>query len=150
MIRLDDDFLASIGLAALPPEDKQKMLQHIYETLEVRVGMRLARQMTDAQLDEFEKFVDGNQQYALDYLSRYEGWQQDPAYVAQKERAVKQGKPEGAATTEFAALKWLGVNFPDHKQAIEAELDKLKEEIKAQAPAIIEATMSDGGNPPVA
>jgi hypothetical protein len=58
MFKLDDNFLASIGLGGLPDEQKQPMLQHIYETLELRVGMKLAEQMTDAQLDEFEGFID--------------------------------------------------------------------------------------------
>lgn len=58
MFKLDDDFLASIGLSALPADQKQDMLRHIYETLELRVGMKLAEQMSDAQLDEFEGFID--------------------------------------------------------------------------------------------
>lgn len=58
MFKLDDDFLASVGLAALPANQKQDMLRHIYETLELRVGMKLAEQMSDAQLDEFEGFID--------------------------------------------------------------------------------------------
>jgi len=58
MFKLDDDFLQSIGLGALPEDQKQPMLQHIYETLELRVGMKLAEQMTDTQLDEFEGYID--------------------------------------------------------------------------------------------
>lgn len=58
MFKLDDQFLQDLGLGALPPEEKNKMLNHIYETLELRVGMKLAEQMTDAQLDEFESFID--------------------------------------------------------------------------------------------
>jgi predicted RNA-binding Zn ribbon-like protein len=58
MFKLDDDFLASIGLGGLPAEQKQDMLKHIYETLELRVGMKLAEQMSDSQLDEFEAFID--------------------------------------------------------------------------------------------
>lgn len=69
MFKLDDDFLAQIGLAALPAEDKKKMLAHIYETLELRVGMKLAEDMSDAQLDEFEKLMDtGNESGALTWL----------------------------------------------------------------------------------
>jgi hypothetical protein len=60
MLKLDDKFLEEVGLAELPVEDKKKMLAHIYETLELRVGMKLAENMTDAQLDEFEKLADAN------------------------------------------------------------------------------------------
>lgn len=60
MFRLDDNLLQELGLGSLPATEKNKMLAHIYETLELRVGMKLAEQMSDAQLDEFEGFIDRN------------------------------------------------------------------------------------------
>ncbi len=57
MIKIDTQLLADLGLGALPTEDKNRLLAHIYETLEMRVGMKLAAQMTDAQLREFEQFI---------------------------------------------------------------------------------------------
>ena len=69
MFKLDDNFLAELGLATLPAEEKKKMLAHIYETLELRVGMKLAENMSDGQLDEFEKLMDtGNEAGALTWL----------------------------------------------------------------------------------
>jgi len=59
-LKLDNNLLEEIGLGALPAEEKKKMLAHIYETLEMRVGVRLAEQMTDQQLDEFESFINAN------------------------------------------------------------------------------------------
>ena len=103
MFKLDDDFLASIGLGALPDEQKQPMLQHIYETLELRVGMKLAEQMSDSQLDEFEGYID----------------RKDDA----------------------GALKWLESNFPNYKQVVAEELEKLKAEISSSAQMIL-----DGGS----
>ena len=60
MFKLDNTLLEELGLGSLPPEEKNKMLAHIYETLEMRVGMKLAEQMTNEQLDEFESFIDKN------------------------------------------------------------------------------------------
>jgi len=60
MLKLDDNFLKELGLEELPADEKKKMLAHIYETLELRVGMKLAENMSDAQLDEFEKLADAN------------------------------------------------------------------------------------------
>lgn len=102
MFKLDHALLDELGLAALPAEDKDKMLGHIYETLEMRVGMKLAEQMTNEQLDEFESYIDRND--------------------------------------EAGALKWLETNFPNYKQVVAEELDKLKGEIKQNAPAIVEAS----------
>lgn len=69
MFKLDDDLLASVGLASLPADQKQPMFQHIYDTLELRVGIRLADQMSPAQLDEFEALIDaGNDAGARNWL----------------------------------------------------------------------------------
>jgi hypothetical protein len=60
MFKLDNALLDELGLGGLPTEEKNRMLAHIYETLEMRVGMKLAEQMTNEQLDEFEGFIDRN------------------------------------------------------------------------------------------
>lgn len=99
MFKLDDNFLKELGLDGMPSEEKNKMLSHIYETLEMRVGVRLASKMSDAQLDEFEGFINNND--------------------------------------EAGALKWLEANFPDYKDVVAEELNKLKDEIKQAAPQIL-------------
>src|SRR5688572_30686990 len=99
MIKLDDDLLVELGLATLPPDDKKRMLTHIYETLEMRVGMELAKQMSDAQLNEFEQFINRND--------------------------------------EAGALKWLETNFPNYKEVVAAEFEKLKNEVRQVAPQIV-------------
>lgn len=60
MFKLDDNLLRELGLGGLPPAEKNKMLAHIFETLEMRVGMKLAEKMTNEQLDEFEGYIDRN------------------------------------------------------------------------------------------
>ncbi len=60
MFKLDDNLLIELGLGSLPAVEKNNMLNHIYETLEMRVGMKLAQKMTNEQLDEFEAFIDRN------------------------------------------------------------------------------------------
>lgn len=69
MLSIDDNLLQDLGLASLSADDKNEMLAQIYETLEMRVGMTLARQMTDEQLKQFEGFVDRNdEEGALKWL----------------------------------------------------------------------------------
>jgi hypothetical protein len=72
----------------------------------MRVGMRLAENMTDAQLDEFEGYIDRND--------------------------------------EPGALKWLETNFPNYKDVVSQELDKLKNEVQAAAPQILAAAQAQG------
>ena len=112
--RLDEQTLEELGLAALPPEEKRKMLTHILETLEMRVGTTLASQKTDAQLDEFEKLM-----------------------------PTDQDSPDTVKGKEKAALTWLETNFPNYKQVVSGELDKLKNEIKELAPQILSSTSAN-------
>jgi hypothetical protein len=111
MFKLDNALLEELGLASLSPQDKNRMLQHIYEKLEMNVGVRLAQGMSDQQLNEFEQLM--------------------PA---------EQDTPEVRKQKEQAALTWLETNFPNYKQVVAEELDKLKAEIKSQASQIIAAT----------
>lgn len=60
MFKIDDAFLADLGLTTLPQAEKEAMKHHIYETLEMRVGMKLAQQMSNEQLDEFEAYINRN------------------------------------------------------------------------------------------
>lgn len=71
MLKLDNNLLQEIGLGTLPEDQKKAMLQHIYETLELRVGTQLANQMTDQQLQEFEQFIDAGGQASQDQALRW-------------------------------------------------------------------------------
>src|SRR5579871_4893112 len=105
---LDYNTLDELGLGALSPEEKKKMLTHILETLEMRVGTTLASQMSEAQLDEFERLM-----------------------------PTEQDNPEEIKQKEQSALRWLETNFPNYKAVVGTELDKLKAEIKQVSPQIL-------------
>ncbi|MDQ5970197.1 MAG: hypothetical protein QG593_714 [Patescibacteria group bacterium] len=150
MIRIDDSLLEEIGLIGLPEHERREMLKHIYSTLEMRVGMRLAERMNDQQLDEFEKFIDGDLVYIENYLNQLKpGWQQAPAYIKElqmaHEASQRNNMPfnELSVKSQFGALTWLETNFPDYKDVVAGELDKLKVEIKQDSSKIIEATGVD-------
>ena len=56
MIRIDKQLLEEIGLGALSDVDKTALINQIIETLELRVGQKLANQMSNEQLEEFERY----------------------------------------------------------------------------------------------
>src|SRR5262245_33777251 len=60
MFQLDDTFLQSVGLGGMPDDQKKAFLDHLYEELELRVGVRLSEGMSDDQLAQFEKLIDAN------------------------------------------------------------------------------------------
>ncbi|CAN5197924.1 hypothetical protein BH09PAT3_BH09PAT3_1120 [soil metagenome] len=109
-IKIDNDLLQQLGLAGLPEVEKNSLLRHIYETLEMRVGMRLADQMTNEQLDEFEKYFD--------------------------------------AKDDAGAFKWLEANFPNYKDIVQQEFEKLKVEVGQSAPQILAASQQAQQNAP--
>ncbi len=154
MFNLNDKFLEELGLGALPAEEKPKMRSHIYETLEMRVGMKLASGMSDAQLSEFESLISGDSSKATGFLDKIDpSWRQNPNYQKAREteekRAVqRQRQPNfDAVTSEYASLRWLEGNFPNYKQVVSEELEKLKNEIKSSAPQILAASNNDNSQP---
>jgi hypothetical protein len=102
MLKIDNSLLEELGLGTLPDGEKNSLLRHIYETLEMRVGMRLADQMTNEQLDEFEQYFE--------------------------------------AKDDAGAFKWLETNFPNYKEIVQEEFDKLKSEVGQSAPQILSAS----------
>lgn len=99
MIRIDYALLQDLGLGSLPDEEKEGLKNHIYETLEMRVGVRLADQMSTEQLDEFEKYFE--------------------------------------AKDDAGAFKWLETNFPNYKEIVQEEFDKLIAEVRLSVPQIL-------------
>src|ERR1700758_3970442 len=104
MLKIDNSLLQELGLGTLPDSEKNSLLRHIYETLEMRVGIRLADQMTNEQLDEFERYFE--------------------------------------AKDDAGAFKWLETNFPNYKDIVQQEFDKLKGEVSQSAPQILAASQN--------
>jgi hypothetical protein len=109
MIQINDNLLNEIGLGTLPQTERRGLLNHIYETLELRVGMRLADQMTNEQLDEFERYFE--------------------------------------AKDDKGAFGWLESNFPNYKEIVQQEFDKLKAEVAQSAPQILSAASQAPAQP---
>jgi hypothetical protein len=153
MFSIDDKFLGEIGLGGLPDSEKPVMRRHIYETLEMRVGMKLASGMSDAQLDEFESLISGDVTKARNYLSGIDpNWEQSQVFTkavdSERQRATQEQREPNinSITTEMASLKWLETNFPNYKQVVAEELEKLKGEIKQSAPQILAASANSANS----
>jgi len=53
VISLNNELLVELGLGSLPVSDRNLLLQHMYETLEARVGKTIAETLTASDLEEF-------------------------------------------------------------------------------------------------
>jgi hypothetical protein len=137
MFQLDDKFLQELGLDQLPEDQKQAFKEHIYSELELRVGTRLSDGLTEAQLTEFESFVDRDDEKVYAWIStNVPDYQSDPSYQ-QLRGSVPPDADPSAVLAEYASLKWLSLNRPDYRQVVAAVLEELKAEIVGNRDAIL-------------
>ena len=128
MISLDD-LLDNAGLEELPAEERRRLKVFVHETLESRVGARLAARMSDAQLEEFEALIDRDERVTAAFLDRYaEGWR------------VRAGELSVDDLGEFACARWLDVRAPDYAAVVRAVVDELEDELRRQVAEIIAAS----------
>jgi hypothetical protein len=139
MFQLDDNFLKELGLGELPDEQRKAFLEHVYSQLELRVGTRLSEGLSEAQLSEFESFVDRDSEKVQAWVSaNAPDYQNDAAY----QKIVQAAGPEVGSDiilAEYASLKWLGMNRPDYRDVVKQVLDELKREIMGNRDAILAA-----------
>ncbi len=137
MFAIDDQFLKDLGLDQLPDDQKQAFKEHIYSELEMRVGVRLSEGLTDAQLKEFESFVDKDESKVRTWVTQYApDYQNDPAFV-QIRQNVPPNTSEAIILAEYASLKWLGINRPNYREVVSQVLEELKQEIMSNRDAIV-------------
>ncbi len=143
MFQLDDKFLQSVGLGDLPADQKQAFLQHTYETLEERVGTRLAESLSEAQLEEFEGFATHNEEKINAWLAEHV-----PGYAEEEDykrlaASAPENVPPLVVAAEFASVRWLGINSPNYREVVAEELNKLRDEIVASKDNIAAAASED-------
>lgn len=67
-MQFDENFLQEMGLSAMPEDQKQAFLNYVKEELEVRIGERISKGLTEIQLNEFD-LID-NQADATEWLEK--------------------------------------------------------------------------------
>ena len=57
-MEFDDNFLQEMGLSSMPEDQKQAFLEYIQGELEIRIGERIAKGLTEVQLNQFDMITD--------------------------------------------------------------------------------------------
>ena len=138
MFKFDNRFLDSVGLTDLPDSQKEAFLQYAQDQLEIRIGESMSRNLSEGQLDEFERIIDNDQATVQGLLSSYGDYQNDEAYQTLKRNT---GAQDGDATliSDYVTAKWLNANCPQYQQIIQDCLTGLQDEIRSQKDAILAA-----------
>jgi len=138
MFQLDDDFLRDLGVANLPDDQKQALVQHIYEELEMRVGTKLAEGLDDEKMQEFDAIMQRDEPRVRTWLDTYL-----PGYAQQEEYRQFMGdvaeNPPIEALANYAAAQWLSRNRPGYQEVVARVLEEIKNEIITNRDAILAA-----------
>ncbi|HEX6258695.1 MAG TPA: DUF5663 domain-containing protein [Candidatus Saccharimonadales bacterium] len=138
MFQLDDNFLQSLGLGAMPQEHRAAFLQHLREELELRVGTKLAEGMSDDKLAEFEGIIEKDPAKIEAWLmANVPQYASTPDFLSMSQAA--NGDPSRLALikAEYTATKWLEVNRPNYKTVVAETLEALKQEIIANKDSLL-------------
>jgi hypothetical protein len=137
MFQLDDKFLQDVGLGGLPEDQKQAFLAYFREQLEFRVGTRLSEGLSDAQLDEFESFIDRDEAKVDAWLAANVPNYAEDTVWQQLKAGAPADVPELVVKAEYASLKWLGLNRPDYRDVVAAVMEELRQETINNRDAIL-------------
>ncbi len=141
MFQLDDKFLQEVGLGELPDDQKQAFLDYFREQLEIRVGTQLSEGLSEAQLEEFESFMNRDTNRVNEWIAtNAPGYQSDPVYQ-QLSNGAPSEIPSEVILAEYASLKWLSLNRPDYRDVVASVMTDLKKETISNRDAIL------GGSP---
>ncbi len=140
MFQLDDKFLQDVGLGELPEDQKKMFLDHFREQLELRVGTKLSEGLSDAQLEEFESFIDRKDDKVTAWLAANVPQYEDDQVYRQLKAGAPEQVPQNVVLAEYASLKWLGLNRPDYRDVVAATMEQLKSEIITNRDAILGGT----------
>lgn len=134
MYKFDDGFLEGVGLAGIPENQKEAFLQYAQDQLETRVGEKMSEGLSDAQLDEFEKIIDNDQEVINDWLANAGDYKSDELY---QRLAQNTGGSENEVANDYVTAKWLNQNCPQYQQIITDSIEALRQEIMVNKDALL-------------
>jgi hypothetical protein len=141
--QLNDELLVSLGLGAMPQADRLEFLEHTRKNLELNVGMKIYEKLQPQQLQEFEGLMPVEDEQGTPIVSPEQafancnnwlnlnmpGWQQQPNFAPYAS--------DPSAISSLASMLWLQRNFPNYRDVVAEELNKIIEEIKNNASSIL-------------
>ena len=137
MFQFDESFLETVGLSGMPEEEKENFLQYAQDQLEVRIGEKMSKGLSEEQLDEFERIIDNDQETVQKWLANAGDYKNDEIYKKLLDGSeVAEDTPE--FLNDYVTAKWLDQNCPQYQDIIRESIEGLQQEIAQQKDAILE------------
>ena len=137
MIKVDERFLAEVGLQNLPEPQKEALVAEIQVELENRVGEKMSEGMTPEQLGEFDGIMRKDRNVMIRFLSKLGDYRQDEIY---QKLLQKYNVTEGTLEIlgEYLSVKWIQLNRPDYAKVAQDIESEFKQEIIRSHDEVIE------------
>ena len=136
MYQFDESFLDTVGLSAMPQEQRAPFLEYAQEQLEVRIGEAMSKQLSEEQLKEFDLIADNDSATIQNFLTQYGDYKNDSDFrniVAN----VGTNDDDPEVISNFVTIKWLEKNCPQYRTIIKTSLADLQTEIYNQREALL-------------
>ena len=136
MYRFDERFLEQVGLAGMPEDQRESFLQYVQDQFEIRIGEQFSNSLSEAQLEEFEKIGENDEETINAWLGMFENYKEDSVF---KKLLENSGEPETSPEiiNNFVTAKWLEVNYPQYPQMLEGVLKDMQNDIISQRETIL-------------
>ena len=134
MYNIDDSFLESVGLGGLPADQKGGFLQYAQDQLEIRIGEKMSDNLSEAQLEEFEKIIDNDQATLNQWLAQLGDYKNNEIY---KKLAEVAGGESQEVVNDFVTAAWLTKNCPNYQQIIDDSMQEIRNEVIANKDQIL-------------
>ena len=144
MIKVDDRFLAEVGLQNLPEPQRTAFITEIQGELENRVGEKMSEGMTPEQLEEFDGIMQKDRNTMIKFLTKLGDYRQDDIY---KNLLQKYNTTEGTLEIlgEYLSVKWIQLNRPDYARVAQDIESEFKQEIIKAHDEIMEMVRQTSG-----
>lgn len=65
-----DELIKALGIESMDAELQDKVLETLYSTMNTRLAMRTADELSDEQLEEFNKLVESGPDQVMEWLAK--------------------------------------------------------------------------------
>jgi len=126
MFKLDDNFWESIGGNGFSAEQRREFEAEVKGEVELRIGSEISRDMTRAQLDEFDKIIDDDGSFNEWWLRQHHPDYKNGKYY----NTLKSKGYKGAnLIREVTSGLWLHKNKPDFGRIADECSEEVLQEI---------------------
>jgi len=136
MYQFDESFLDTVGLSAMPQEQRAPFLEYAQEQLEVRIGEAMSKELSEEQLNEFDRIADNDSETIQNFLTQFGDYKNDSVFQnILANTGASEDDPE--VLNNFVTVKWLEKNCPQYRSIIKTSMADLQTEIYNQREALL-------------